>query len=276
MRVCIICVCHNTHKEFYDYYSSIRGADANEMADVVLLDNSDQISESQVKSYKEMSAADKKFTYARVKNIGYIGSAQYFLQTSQIDISNYDFLCISNVDLLLKEDFFSTLEGVFSGICDDVGMLAPKIITADNINKNPKVVVRPTLKNLLIRKLLFSSAATHLLLEKMHLLRKRLARHNEREKKLAKLESIYAAHGSFFLFARPAIEAVVNNTYPVFLFGEELFFAELMKKYQLSTYYVEELVIYDSEHASTGAMKSASYRQHNRIALQYILETFYR
>lgn len=276
MRICIVCVCHNTHKEFYDYYSSIRRSDAIKIADVIMLDNSDKVSKFQVKSYQKMSEADERFTYARVKNKGYIGSAQYYLQTSQIGISNYDFLCISNVDLLLKENFFSTLEGVFSQICDDVGMIAPKIITADNINKNPKAVVRPTLTNLLIRKLLFSSAATHLMLENAHLLRKRRARHNERETKLKKVESIYAAHGSFFLFARPAIDAVMNNTYPVFLFGEELFFAELMKKYQLSTYYVEDLVIYDREHASTGAMKSADYRQHNRFALQYILETFYR
>ena len=276
MRICMICVCHNTHKEFDNYYLSIQRADINFSSDVVLLDNSETVSEDQVDRYRSLSESNKRFFYKRVKNLGYLGSAQRFLQSSLIDFSVYDFLCISNVDLILTKDFFVNLESAAAEIRDDVGMIAPKIITADNINKNPKIINRPTQKNLLIRKFLFSSYVTHFFLEKMHLLRKHISRHKEREKKFRKFEKIYAAHGSFFLFLKPAFDVVIQNIYPVFLFGEEIFLAELMERNDLITCYMHNLVIHDFEHASTGKMKSASYRKHNSTALRYIIDTFYR
>ena len=274
MRIGMICVCHNTHEKFDEYYSSIKQAASNFDVDIILLDNSITVPEVQHLRYQNLSDTDANFFYKRVENLGYLSSAQRFLQTSVDNPLQYDFICISNVDLKLDHAFFARLEFVASDLPENAGMIAPKIITADNINKNPKIITRPKRRYFWVRKLLFSSFITHFLLEKVHLLRKRTLTRRYEKKEFKNLEKIYAAHGSFFLFSRPAYDAVIHTNYPVFLFGEEIFLAELMRKSRLVTCYKDDLIIYDSEHASTSKMKNSRYRQHNLEALNFILKSF--
>jgi hypothetical protein len=62
--------------------------------------------------------------------------------------------------------------------------------------------------------------------------------------------------------------------YPIFLFGEEIYIAEKARESNLDIKYVPNLVINDTEHASTSLLNNKSYRSYNANALAYLLKTF--
>lgn len=64
--------------------------------------------------------------------------------------------------------------------------------------------------------------------------------------------------------------------YPTFLFGEEIFIAENLIRYNLNTQYIKELLIYDSDHESTSKMKKKEYFKCNYNALQTMIKEYYK
>ena len=87
-------------------------------------------------------------------------------------------------------------------------------------------------------------------------------------------QDIYAAHGSFFIFSNNFFQYVSLN-FPMFLFGEELYIAEIARKNNLRTIYNNNLKVFDEENISTSKLRSSEYCRLNRIALQYILQEFF-
>ena len=89
------------------------------------------------------------------------------------------------------------------------------------------------------------------------------------------LKPIYALHGSFTMFSPKAFKLIMDNKYPIFLFGEEIFFAEITRLAGLNSYFSPSLVVFDDEHVSTGKLPSWTYRKLNIKALLYIIRKFY-
>ena len=86
---------------------------------------------------------------------------------------------------------------------------------------------------------------------------------------------IYAGHGSFMMLTKHFFIHYKKIEYPIFLFGEELYLAELIRMADLRVRYVPGLEVIDMEHASTGKMKKAFYYKCNKESIDYILENFY-
>ena len=86
---------------------------------------------------------------------------------------------------------------------------------------------------------------------------------------------VYAGHGSFMIFTKAFFLKKPKLQYPVFLFGEEIYFAELMRSYSLKVTYIPRLKVFDKEHISTSKMKSDFYYKCNREAIKYLISTFY-
>ena len=63
--------------------------------------------------------------------------------------------------------------------------------------------------------------------------------------------------------------------YPCFLFGEEIYLAEHLRKRGLKTYYDPNLKVYDSDHVSTGKMKSKAYYQYNYKSIDMLLKEYF-
>lgn len=64
-------------------------------------------------------------------------------------------------------------------------------------------------------------------------------------------------------------------SYPVFLFCEEIFFAEIVRRIGGKVTYCPSIKIKDKEHASTSKMNLSKYCKYNYEALTYIINTFY-
>ena len=198
-------------------------------------------------------------------NPGYFGAIKRLMQ--QVDVNNYDYSIISNVDLMLEEDFFQKLADY---ICsEDTGWIAPQIWSnLEERDRNPKVLNRYSLKKLQILRTFYQFPILDTLYTSTFYKKKKYESHQAGQ--------IYAGHGSFIILTRRFFELCDKIDYPVFLFCEEIYLAEMCRKAGLKVLYEPSLIVKDTEHASTGRMNHGFYCRCNYEAMQYIIKTFYQ
>ena len=156
-------------------------------------------------------------------NPGYFGAVKRLMQA--IDVKTYDYIIISNVDLIVEEDFFLKLKAFYQFPILDT-------IYTRTFYRQKKYESHPAGK-------------------------------------------IYAGHGSLIILTNEYFKRCGKIDYPVFLFCEEIYLAEMCQKTGLSVEYVPTIKVTDSEHASTSRMKHNFYCRCNYEAIQYIIKTFY-
>ena len=198
-------------------------------------------------------------------NPGYFGAIKRLMQ--QVDVNNYDYSIISNVDLMLEEDFFQKLADY---ICsEDTGWIAPQIWSnLEERDRNPKVLNRYSLKKLQILRTFYQFPILDTLYTSTFYKKKKYESHQAGQ--------IYAGHGSFIILTCRFFELCGKIDYPVFLFCEEIYLAEMCRKAGLKVLYEPSLIVKDTEHASTGRMNHGFYCRCNYEAMQYIIKTFYQ
>jgi hypothetical protein len=280
MKVCIFAVCHNSYREsvvFLDSISkSIKGTRVE--LDIFFIDNSSKIDNELIKLIKSYRSK-LGLHYIKSENLGYFPSITSAINKNAIILSKYDYAIVSNVDLAVSNSFFSILEDM--PIVADIGVYAPSVYSnALNADRNPKINKRPSLFKLKLNNYLFSSSVTYLLLKFVNSTRVRfrqlLKSTFQESSNIEELtfSRIYAAHGSMIIFTNAFLRKNVDFSYPMFLFGEEIYVAEEAEKYNLKVIYYPSLLVYDSEHVSTSAIKLKNYRDLNRKALSYLLQNY--
>ena len=86
---------------------------------------------------------------------------------------------------------------------------------------------------------------------------------------------IYAGHGSCIILTENFFRYYQHIHYPIFLYGEELFFAELITNKGLRVRYVPSIRMITEGGVSTSKMPSESFFRYNVEAINYILKIFY-
>ena len=169
-----------------------------------------------------------------------------------IEIANsnfdYEYLIVSNPDIVIKEFDETHLEGL-----DKCSIIASKITAADGRAQNPLSSKRSktsedlTYKGLVKgKKLLFMLGIA---INKLH--RNWFLLFSKK-----KIKTVYAAHGSFVIMSKAAIEGLNSHPYDenMFLFAEESVLAEKARQLNIPTYYFPYFSIY---HKEDGSMKLA-------------------
>jgi hypothetical protein len=277
MRISILSVCHNSYLESLKYLKSIEDALDEKKVDLELffIDNSSIINSNQVKLIKS-SFFNFKIKYIKCENIGYFPSISYVIQKYNIELNHYDHVIISNVDLQLSKDFFKNLLDIKK--INSVGIYAPSIYSKVlNLDRNPKINSRPSSFKLRLNKFLYSSIITFILFKAINILRLKITKiilESPAQISLDYQENIYAPHGSFIILNKEFIRKIREINFPVFLFCEEIYLAETAIEHNFTIKYYPDLLVFDSEHASTSLMKSRDYRKFNIEALSYVLKNF--
>ena len=271
--IAVLCVTYNSYSELRAYLASVDIAAAKSSSglkvDVFIVDNTEQDIEEvdYLDSYININAT----LISSHKNLGYFGGAKEGLK--YIDIGLYDYMAITNVDLIVSEDAFLNLSKM--KLDENVGWIATAIISdKEHRDRNPEVLRRYSRRKLLMLKFKFDYPIIDFVYNRTLYKRKKL------RKKYSAMD-IYAGHGSFILLTRAYFEKCGMIGYPVFLFGEELYLAEECRKHSLRVIYRPEICIYDSEHVSTSKLKKTLpfkktfYYQCNSDAIDYILANYY-
>lgn len=258
-NIAIYCVTYNSYNALYNFLVSLDNLTKGDFSLMVFIaDNSDK--NTQQISYTPYNYELKTFTIG--KNLGYFGAINYLMQRESP--LNYDFSIISNVDLTLDKDIFVEL----SKKDEDVAWIAPQIYSnVEQRDRNPKIINRYPKKKLSILKILFHYPLLYNIYTRTLYNRKKFLRYNKRR--------IYAGHGSFIILTKKYFNTCGIIDYPIFLFCEEIYLGEQCYRNEMTVMYDPLLVVYDTEHVSTGQFKSKQYCKYNYEAIKYILKTFY-
>lgn len=266
MNILMICVNYNSYREVNDYLDSISRAFDNSAQKinlkVIVVDNS-------VNTTKLVG----RFAYRVIQlfpkeNLGYLKGLTYGLRKVYDSNINYDYVIYSNVDLIITDNFFNELSSL--KIDDCVGCIAPSIYSiSEKRDRNPKIIQRISKRKLQILKILYRYPCLNTIYEKSLFRYRRNKINSDQE------GYIYAPHGSFMIFREAMFEKLLKIEYPVFLFGEEIYIAEILRKNKLKTFYTPKIRVIDFDHVSTGKLKSNDYYRLNYLATEMLLKEFF-
>ena len=241
-KMLLICVTYRSDKELHNFVESVHRA-AERVKGKLQVDI-------------EVADNDKD-------NKGYLGGA---LPIYNAKVKTYDFVSISNVDLQLAEDFFEHLLTIDA---TDTGWVAPDIYT-DKINRheNPYMLSRPTKRNFCIWNTIYSCTWLYRLYHRLYLLK-------SRQTKLYPACTIYAGHGSFMLFTKAFVEHYPELHFPGFMYGEEIYFAELNRQAGLQVRYTPTLRIDNIGNINTALIHQAQKSRWSKESLRAIYKMYF-
>lgn len=243
-RIALFCVSYESDKELVQYRQSLEKA---------------------IEKAKNLVCLDTFVAYnTQEDNPGYFGAVKKLMD--DVDITTYDYTIISNVDVVVEDDFFLKLADYK---CEEnTGWIAPQIWShLEERDRNPKILNRYSLRKLNILKAFYQYPILDTLYSHTFYRQKKYESHPAGR--------IYAGHGSFIILTREYFKRCGKIDYPIFLFCEEIYLAEMCQKAGLYVKYEPTIKIIDTEHISTGKMKHSHYCRCNYEAMQYIIKSFY-
>ena len=263
MKIAIYCVNYHSQDRLVHYLESIDEAIQQTQGDltleVIVTDNSVP---SETISYTPKSFV--LHVLASGENKGYFGAVK--LGMEKFAPQGYDYVIISNVDVVIDPSFFTKLSAYQDS--ENTGWIAPQIYShLEQRDRNPKILRRYAKRKLQVLKIKFRFPMVNWVYNHTLYKSKKLAKHERGE--------IYAGHGSFIILTKRYFEACGIIDYPVFLFCEEIYLGEQCQQHGLKVMYEPEIRVADAEHASTGTFRRSKYCQYNYQALCYILKKYY-
>lgn len=265
VNIAVFCITYNSYGELNTFLKSMDEAASLISKEcrvkVFITDNTES-------DYQEIDCRYENISvevFPVHKNLGYFGGAKYAMD--KVVLSEFQYIAISNVDLLFDKDAFVKLLNL--KVEKNVGWLAVQLRSLEEgRDRNPSVMHRYSKSTLQILRVMFRIPILMWLYRNTFYKRKAIrGDYNPME--------IYAGHGSFILLTAEYFRRCGKIDYPVFLYGEELYIAENCHSHSLAVRYEPSVCIYDKEHYSTGQMKKSFYYDCNYKALSYILKTFY-
>ncbi len=269
--ILFLCVNYNSYDELNNYLFSIEKAYTNYKdelkIDVLVADNT--VDGHGLIDYSELKSVTVDLKPYH-ENLGYLGAIMRLINDKGAEsVKSYDFVIMSNVDLLLTETFFMSLLSAGINI-SKVGWVAPKIISlAENKDRNPKILKRPSKERLEKILVMFKYPILYRIYYDFI--------YKLRNKKLQTISDnrIYAGHGSMMIFTNAFMLENIAFRFPCFLFGEELFFGELVRLSNLDVIYVPEIIVHDIDHVSTSKLKRSNYCKMNYESLKELIKIYW-
>ena len=263
MKILIVCVNYNSYEELNQFLDSVEKSSNNAVetqVEVVVADNS-TIKQTVDKSlYKSISVSQQN-----LDNLGYLGGASAVLNNIR-NIIQYKYVIISNVDVIFEENTIKQMQNFEIG--DDIAWVAP-CIYSEKYQKdlNPSILNRYPRLKLQLLKLTYHRFVYQLYCKYYYSEKRKNASYSQTD--------IYAGHGSCIILTSIFFNDYKQIDYPIFLYGEELYFAELIKRVQKRVVYTPSIVIKTTGGVSTSRLPSKSFCKFNIDAINYILKTFY-
>jgi len=227
-----------------------------------------------------MRAAVTKYANAELvespSNRGYFGAARFafdhYLEQGN-GLPNWVIVCNPDIQIEDKE-FFSKL------FCQDpraVGVIAPRIeALPGRVDQNPFMRRRPGRLRWAQLRFVSSNYGVAAVWDWLWRRKSEFRAWAAKRPRVSFLndnasrESVYAAHGSFFIFSRRYFEAGGFLDGNLFLYGEEISVAEICRSLDLPVVYEPSLRVLHKEHQSTGKVLNRFTYECQKKAMKYV------
>lgn len=225
---------------------------------ITLVDNSES-SEEALRLGSTLERCSQAALVVASRNFGYLGGARLAGHRLSTD-DTWTVICNTDIEFRDPEALARLEKLPPTGI----GVVAPSVVSArTGRDQNPYMHQRPSLR---VQQRRRRQLASPLLAQASLLLSAAVQRAPASRRPrpstsgavpLAPLpREIYAAHGSVFALSSDYFARGGDLLHPLFLFGEELFFAEKCRELHLSVVYVPEIQVLHLEHAQTHLFRS--------------------
>lgn len=295
-RVVVIGVNYGTDDAALRFVRSISKIGVCANANVVIVDNTERDDSSEffciIQSENKETACIKA-----PSNLGYFGGANFGLNKYLRNSAYPDWVIVSNVDIEFRDEaFLAKLRDVNHP--ENIGVIAPSIWSNRyRRDLNPGLAVRPSKRKMKLLELIYRNfyllniyeliSATKYILHyivKYKFLQPasvRLALSWPKSKMTSAdvfkdvWRFIYAPHGSCIIFSKLFFLRGGNLKFPAFLFGEEIYVAEMARSLGVHIVYNPQLRVWHDDHSSTGLMRSRKIASYVREAGKFITETYF-
>jgi GT2 family glycosyltransferase len=221
---------------------------------------------------KELAAVDGSIMLLKPGcNTGYLGAANFALQKYSETHPLPGYVVLSNVDMhFLHND---SLQNILSTSPPDADVIGPGVVSSEN-NKplNPFYSERISAAKLKFLISIFSFYPAYLAYQFLSLVSKYMPGRGKQNNDAY----VYALHGSMMIFRKSYFEKGGTFNFGSFLFGEELFIAEICRRQGMKSFYNSKVEIIHDEHSTTGLIKKPKYIKWMRDSLSYIYNTYFR
>lgn len=281
-----ICVNYKNDKETQQFVSELLAQKGDFSQKVIIVDNS-ELPSLDSPLYSLFESDSRVLIINSGKNLGYFGGAALGLRESIKEFPLPDWVIVCNTDIdLIQPDFLSKLCKFYA--VDPPAVIAPSVYsTLSKVNQNPNMQHRPNAARMHFYKWVSRYHPTFVAYQTLALVKQKLLAVTHKNPVFTDGEAvekmrqpapsaIYAPHGSFIVFHRSYFEAGGSLDHGAFLFGEEVFVAETVRRLGLTVTYDPRLVVVHREHAATGVLKNRKRFLYVREASAYCADKFFR
>ena len=271
-HICVVVVNYFNEEEVADFVSNSLLAQEGVSLQVIIVDNGSRDS-SKLTSLR----GDNITVLNPGKNLGYLHA--FLFAWDQLKASSSEvppFVILSNSDIeFASKDVLKDLVRHHSST--DFACIGPSVFsTLQNIEQNPFASQRINRRRLRTINFFQSAYPLYLIYQSLSLLKNKLRSGKKVLQSSGDVREVYAIHGSFMVFSSKFMRAEATKlSRAPFLFGEELYVAEVALKGGYRSYFDNRLSVFHREHATTRIFKSRAMVKLLHESTSRILKEFY-
>lgn len=204
------------------------------------------------------------------KNLGYLGGAAFGLTEFRMQYQMPDKLIVCNTDIAFTSDM------ILSAIEDlKADVIGPAIISSKTkTDQNPFYTVRISKSKMHFLKFIFSFYLFYLVYQSLALA-KNVFKKRAITKQSKEPLKVYAVHGSFMIFNKSYFEKGGSFNFGSFLYGEEIFVAEIARGKNMEVHYNPSIKVVHKEHSTTGTFKKPLHIRFMKQSINYLIKNFF-
>ena len=251
-KVAFVSVNYNSSKQYADFLFSIAKMNTNRFqVTVIVVDNS-----SNSDDFKFLCEIINSFSdileiilIVSSDNLGYSGGLN--LGLTCITASKFDYIIMSNNDLVFSDDF---LDQLFTNEYQrDVYVIYPDVITDGIKHENPRFITKISLLRRLMYRFYYSHYMFAFMIDYLMCAMK-LGNRNKARAKVLESCPIYLGVGACFILTRDYFKTYVALDDSVFLWGEELLLSYQVRSAGGIQLYEPNLVVKHKAHVSVSSI----------------------
>ena len=268
-KIVIICVNYHNSQEVISYVNEVYEQSVINDIDIVVVDNSNN--EIEYNNLK-LNLSEDLYLYNPHENLGYINGINYGFMKYTEKNPMPEWVIISNTDINYENNYFyETLltNYPFGYNC----MIAPSIYSIEAKHyQNPLVINRFSKFKMFLLTYIYRYTIIERCFECINRVKNRF---QERKNSLLENQEIYTGHGACLIINKCYFEKGGNLNYGSFLFGEELYIAEMIKNIHGLVYFDNRLKLNHNEHRSINKEKRKQINQYYYNSMEYLYKKFY-
>lgn len=216
-------------------------------------------------------------------NVGYLNGLGIGVRCALRDWPKAEWVVLSNVDLTLDASEFE--HRLLNHLVDtDIGVVGPRIISSmSRQDQNPFLEARPTLVKMHIWRAIYRSNWIGVLYQLASDLWRHCTRSAWLECVLQRFSNcksvvekqVYAVHGSIFCLRTRFIREAGELEWPCFLFGEEIWIAELARRLGMRVLYDPAMSAEHREHITTASLSLRGKIRWHYQSINWLIKNYW-